>query len=103
MSADSKRRDSITIDDVKEAIKGARKSRLEYVKSKLNEHQRFLMSEIEKNGDVDSGELFRKYQDSFHDPLGERAYRNQIETLVLTGLVREIGEGRWKRFRAEAR
>jgi len=98
MSADSRRRDSIVIENVREAIKGARKSKLEYVKSKLNEHQKFLMNEIERNREIDSGELFRKYQDSFHDPLGERAYRNQMEQLVQTGLVREAGEGRWKKF-----
>lgn len=98
MNADSKRRDSIVIDDVREAIKGARKSKLEYVKSKLNEHQKFLMDEIERNREIDSGELFRKYQDSFHDPVGERAYRNQMEQLVQSGLVREAGEGRWRKF-----
>jgi Cdc6-like AAA superfamily ATPase len=65
---------------------------------KLNEHQRFLMNEIEKNREIDSGELFRMYQDLFNDPLGERAYRNQMEHLVQTGLVKETGEGRWKRF-----
>jgi hypothetical protein len=38
------------------------------------------------------------YQDLFNDPLGEWAYRNQMEHLVQTGLVKETGEGRWKRF-----
>lgn len=77
MYADSKRRDSIIIDDVREAIKGARKSKLEYVKSKLNEHQKFLMDEIERNKEIDSGELFRKYQDSFHEPLDEMKKREK--------------------------
>lgn len=100
MSADAKRRDIITIDGVKEAINGARKSKLEYEKSKLNQHQRFLMDEIGRNKEIDSGELFRKYQDSLHDPVGERAYRNQMEQLVQSGLVREAGEGRWKKFQS---
>ncbi|MDG6943360.1 MAG: AAA family ATPase [Nitrososphaerota archaeon] len=100
MNADAKRREMIMIEDVKEAIKGARKSKLEYVKSKLNEHQKFLMDEIERTKEIDSGELFKKYQDSFHNPFGERAYRNQMEQLVQTGLVIEAGEGRWRKFSA---
>lgn len=98
VSADAKRREVITIDDVKDAIKGARKSKLEYVKSKLNEHQKFLLEQIEKSREIDSGELFRKYEDNFQQPLGERAYRNQMEHLVQTGLIRETGEGRWRTF-----
>ena len=98
MSADAKKRDTITIDDLKDAFKGARKSKLDYVKSKLNEHQKFLLEKIEKNREIDSGELFRMYEDNFRQPLGERAYRNQMENLVQSGLVRESGEGRWKRF-----
>lgn len=98
MSADARKKDSITIDEVKDSFKGARKSKLDYVKSKLNEHQKFLLDQIEKRGKLDSGELFRMYQESFNDPLGERAYRNQIENLVQMGLVREYGDGRWKKF-----
>jgi transposase len=91
MSADAKRRELITTDDVKDTIKGARKS-------KLNEHQKFLLEQIERNRDVDSGELFRRYQESFNDSLGERAYRNQMDLLVQAGLVRGAGEGRWKKY-----
>lgn len=68
------------------------------MKSKLNEHQRFLFETIEKRRRLSSGELFDLYQKSFAQPLGERAYRNQMEYLVQTGLVKDIGEGRWKRY-----
>lgn len=101
MSADAKKREGITIDDLKDAFKGARKSKLEYVKSKLNEHQKFLLSAIEKTNEIDSGELFRTYQSSFEQPLGERAYRNQVEYLIQAGLIREVGEGRWRTFRKQ--
>lgn len=98
MSADSKRREEIALEDLKEAFRSARKSKREYVRSKLNEHQRFLLEVIEKRDKISSVELFESYQKSFEQPLGERAYRNQMEHLVQTGLVRELGEGRWKRF-----
>jgi hypothetical protein len=45
-----------------------------------------------------SGELFNLYQESLAQPLGERAYRNHMHHLVQTGLVRDIGEGRWKKY-----
>jgi Cdc6-like AAA superfamily ATPase len=98
MSADAIRREAITIDDLKEAFKGARRSKLEYVKSKLNEHQKFLLDCIKKHGRIDSGKLFNLYGTSVADPLGERAYRNQMRYLVQTGLIKEDGEGRWKKF-----
>lgn len=86
---------------MKEAFKGARKSRREYVKSKLNHHESTLFEIIEKRKKIDSGELFKLYQSSVAEPLGERAYRNQMEHLVQTGLVRDIGEGKWKKFEFE--
>lgn len=98
MSADNKKREEISIDDLKEAFKGARKSKMEYVRSKLNEHQKFLLNIIEKRQQIESGELFRLYEESFPQALGDRAYRNQMGQLVQTGLVREVGEGRWKKF-----
>src|SRR2546428_815056 len=52
MGADAKKRETITIDDLKEAFKGARKSKLEYVKSKLNEHQKFLLDTIERENEI---------------------------------------------------
>ena len=55
-------------------------------------------TEIEQSREIESGELFRRYQNSFHNPVGERAYRNQMEQLVQTGLIREVREGRWKKF-----
>ncbi len=102
MSADNKKREEITIDDLKEAFRSARKSKRDYVKSKLNEHQRFLLGTIEERKSIMSGELFELYQNSFPQPLGERTYRNQMEHLVQTGLVRDIGEGRWKSYEVVA-
>lgn len=84
--------------DLKEPFKGARKSKLEYVKSTLDEPQKFLLGIIEKRHNIDSGDLFRLCKDPFHDPLCERAYRNHMKHLVRTELVKESGEGRWKKF-----
>ncbi len=98
MSADNKKRDQITLEDLKEAFKAARKSKREYLKSKLNEHQRFLLQVIENRMQVRSGELFELYQKSVSQPLGERAYRNQMEQLVHMGLIKEIANGRWREY-----
>lgn len=65
MSADSKKREEITIDDLKEAFKSAGKSKREYVKAKLNEHQKFLLDTIEKHEKISSGQLFDLYQHPF--------------------------------------
>lgn len=99
--ADTKKRDEISIEELKEAFKSARKSKRDYVKSKLDEHQRFLLEVIEKRRKISSGELFDLYAKSVPQPLGERAYRNQMEHLVQTGLVKDSGEGRWKRYELE--
>lgn len=76
-------------------------SKRDYMKAKLNEHQRFLLEVIEKRNRISSGELFDLYQKSFTQPLGERAYRNQLEHLVQAGLVKDIGEGRWRNYVTE--
>ncbi|MBI3859801.1 MAG: AAA family ATPase [Thaumarchaeota archaeon] len=98
MNAESGKRDSISIEDLKNGIKGAKRSKFEYVRSKLNEHQAFLLRQIQADMKIESAELFRRYQESFDNPVGERAYRNQMNQLVQTGLVRGEGEGRWRKF-----
>jgi len=98
ISAETNRRDEITLDDLKVAFKGAIQSKREYLKSKLNDHERFLLEVVEQRKRIASGELFGLYTKSTLQPLGERAYRIQMEHLVQTGLVRDSGEGRWKKF-----
>lgn len=65
---------------------------------KLNELQRFLLEAIEKHKKIMAGELFDLYQKSVAQPLGERAYRNQMEHLAQTSLVKDVRGGRWKRY-----
>ena len=96
--AEVKHADLITIEEVKEAFKSARISKREYLKSKLNEHQRTLLEILERMKGISSGDLCREYNTQVAEPLGERAYRNQMEDLVKSGLVREYGDGRWKKF-----
>jgi Cdc6-like AAA superfamily ATPase len=98
MSADSKRRNEITVEDLREAFRGALKSKREYVKAKLNVHQRLLLETVKKRETIDSGELLQIYTKSVSEPIGERAYKEQMEHLVQMGLVRGISEGRWRRF-----
>ncbi len=75
---------------MKDAIKGARKSKLEYVKSKLNEHQRFLLDTIEKQDEIDSGELFRTYQESFR-ATGRKGVQESYGTLGADGINQRSG------------
>ncbi|MBI2938381.1 MAG: AAA family ATPase [Thaumarchaeota archaeon] len=96
--AEAKQRECITLDEVKEAFGSARISKREYLKSKLNEHQKVLLNIIERRKNVPSGELWQEYQGMVSEPLGERAYRNQMDDLVKVGLVKDSGDGRWKRY-----
>lgn len=96
--AEAKQKDCVTLDEVKEAFGSAKISKREYLKSKLNEHQKTLLSIIERRKNVPSGELWQEYQSTVQEPLGERTYRNQMEDLVKAGLVKDTGEGRWKRY-----
>lgn len=96
--AEAKQRECITLDEVKEAFGSAKISKREYLKSKLNEHQKVLLSIVERRKNVPSGELWQEYQSMVSEPLGERAYRNQMDDLVKMGLVKDNGDGRWKRY-----
>jgi len=96
--AEARHAETITIEEVKEAFKSARICKREYLKSKLNEHQKALLDIVEGRKNIPSGDLLHEYQGLVVEPLGERAYRNQMEELVRTGLVRARGEGRWKSY-----
>jgi Cdc6-like AAA superfamily ATPase len=96
--AESKDYNSITIDEIKAAIKCARKYRLSYLLGKLNEHQRTIYEILKKTRSMDSGELLKEYKKYSKEELIERSYRNYMARMVELGLVREHGTGRWRKY-----
>ena len=88
----------ITLNEIKEAIKEARRLRKSYLLSKLNEHQRVIYSILEAKRSMGSGELYRKYCSKVKRPVTDRAFRNYMKKLVRLGLVAEQGYGRWRKY-----
>ncbi len=96
--AESKGLENITIEEIKSAAKCARKYRLSYLFSKLNEHQRIIYEILKKNRTMESGKLFDEYRKSVTDIVTDRSYRNYMERMEELGLVQSIGSGRWKKY-----
>ncbi|HJT10268.1 MAG TPA: AAA family ATPase [Candidatus Nitrosotalea sp.] len=98
MDAELNGRDMITLEHIKNASKSARKYRLSYVLSNLNQEQRIIYEILQKNKVMDSGQLFEEYrQTSKNNPI-DRTYRNYMQKMKDMELVREIGKGRWKKY-----
>jgi Cdc6-like AAA superfamily ATPase len=62
-----------------------------------------LMLELLREGVLDSGELFRRYQAASGgkglQPVVDRTFRNYAERLIQMGLISSEGSGRWRRYR----
>ena len=88
----------VTLEEIREASKEARKLKKSYLLSKLNEHQRIIHEIIEKRGKMPSGLLYKEYCKLVKHPVVSRAYRNYMQKMVRLGLVKTEGYGRWKRY-----
>ncbi len=86
----------ITIEEVKEAVKGARRLRLSYLLKKLNQHQRVIYEILKKKVRMASGKLYEEYSKVVSQPVVDRAYRNYMKRMVELGLIRVEGSGRWR-------
>lgn len=95
-NAESKGLLQITIEDVKQAVKGARKYRLSYLLKKLNEHQRLIYEILKRKLRMGSGELYEQYSKLSSEPVADRVYRNYMGRMVELGLIKAEGSGRWK-------
>ena len=98
--AESKSMDKITLEEIRNAIKFARKYRLSYLLGKLNEHQRTIYEILKKNGCMESGRLFLEYCKVTDDHVVDRGYRNHMRRMEELGLVKSEGSGRWKAYEA---
>lgn len=90
----------ITVEEIKQAAREARKFRKSYLLRKLNDHQRVIYEILEKKTKLASGELFREYRSTVSAPVVDRAYRNYMKRMVELGLVKVEGTGRWKKYEA---
>jgi len=96
--AESKDLKTVTIEEVKVAAKCARKYRLSYLLGKLNDHQKVIYEILKKAGKMSSGQLFEEYKKTSKQSLIDRSYRNYMRNMEHIGLVRELGNRRWRKY-----
>ena len=94
--AEDKGLDRVTIEEIKEAIKEAKKTKVSFIISRLNEHQRVIYEILTEKKKMPSGELYREYCKRVSKPVVDRTYRNYMKEMVELGLVRVLGFGRWR-------
>jgi len=88
----------VTIKEIKEASREAKKLKKSYILSKLNEHQRIIYDILEKKMKMSSGMLYKEYCKLISKPVVARAYRNYMRKMVDLGLVISKGKCRWKTY-----
>jgi orc1/cdc6 family replication initiation protein len=95
--AEDKGLKQVTIEEIKQAVKEARKAKLYYIiSSKLNDHQRIILEILERKRKMPSGELYREYRASVKNPVVDRTYRNYMRRIIELGLVKVESKGRWR-------
>ncbi|MGC8912252.1 MAG: hypothetical protein ACP5K8_09280, partial [Nitrososphaeria archaeon] len=96
--AEDKGLKEVTIEEIKQAIKEAKKTKATFFLSKLNEHQKVIYEILGKRKRMASGMLYKEYAKNVNKPVVDRAYRNYMKQMVELGLVKAEGKGRWKIF-----
>ena len=96
--AEDKGRKRVTLEEIKEASKEAKKLKKSYLLFKLNDHQRIIYEVLEKRRKMPSGSLYEEYCRLTKQPVVARAYRTYMVKMVKLGLVKDQGYGRWKRY-----
>ena len=93
----------VTIEEIKQAAKEAKRFKTSFFLSKLNEHQKIIYEILERKKRMTSGELYREYCKLVKNPVVDRAYRNYMKKMVNLGLVKMEGFGRWKIYEIVSR
>ena len=96
--AEDKGLSHVTIKEIKEASRAAKRLKKSYILSKLNEHQLVIYEILEKKMRMASGMLYKEYCKLVSKPVVTRAYRNYMKKMVELGLVEVEGSGRWKKY-----
>jgi orc1/cdc6 family replication initiation protein len=86
----------VTIEEIRQAIKEAKKTKVSFFISRLNEHQKVIYEILLKRKRVPSGLLYDEYCKIVQHPVCDRAYRNYMNELVKLGILKSEGFGRWK-------
>jgi cell division control protein 6 len=94
--AEDKGLKEVTIEEIKQAIKEAKKMKVAFFTSKLNEHQKVVYEILGKKKRMPSGVLYREYCKAVANPVVDRAYRNYMRQMTELGLIKVEGKGRWK-------
>jgi len=88
----------VTMQEIKDASREAKKLKKSYILSKLNDHQQVIYEILEKKIKMPSGTLYQEYCKLVSKPVVVRAYRNYMRKMVNLGLVNAKGKGRWKTY-----
>ena len=96
--AEDKGLDKVTIEEIKQAIKEAKKTKVSFIISRLNEHQRVIYEILAEKKRMPSGELYREYCKRVSKPIVDRTYRNYMKKLVGLGLIKVEGSGKWRKY-----
>ena len=96
--AEDKGLKNVTLKEIKEASKEAKKLKKSYLLFKLNEHQRIIYGILERKRKMPSGLLYKEYCRLAKRAVVSRAYRTYMRKMVKFGIVRAEGYGRWKRY-----
>jgi len=96
--AEDKGLKQVSIEEIKQAISEAKKTKTSFVLSKLNQHQRVIYQILEKKKKMPSGTLYEEYRKLASNPVVDRAYRNYMKMMINLGLVKTEGSGRWKSY-----
>ena len=86
--AEDKGLKEVTIEEIKQAIKEAKKTKAAFFLSKLNEHQKVIYEILGKRKKMASGMLYREYAKIVNKPVVDRAYRNYMKQMVELSLVK---------------
>ena len=88
----------VTMDEVRQASKEAKKFKKSYLLSKLNDHQRVIYEILERRRKVFSGQLYEEYCKTVKKPVVARAYRKWMEKMIRLGLAKGEGKKRWRSY-----
>jgi len=88
----------VTIEEIKQAAKEAKRFKTSYFSSKLNEHQKIIYEILGGIKRMPSGLLYKEYCKLVKNPVVDRAYRNYMKRMTELGLVKVEGKGRWKSY-----
>ena len=94
--AENRGKDQVTIDEIRDAAKEAKKFGKSPILSRLNEHERIIYWILERRKKVSSGELYSEYCRTISSPVADRSYRNYMRNMLELGLVKVKGSRRWK-------